>query len=245
MNTKTQVDSRMFREFYTDPAIRHRVHDGFANRFLPVEIHQNPYGFFFPVYCEDFPGGVIDPTLYIHTRWGKFEEMAELVQIESDPFKSGMVFRRVSDLTMSTHEVAGRPVALVQMPTPERPVESFYVAAALLASPGQPKSWPHDVQARVFTLEVTFSKHFGEGNTGMFCEWTRDGEHRNFRILLPAEPDAFLQAVAEVLQAPDAPAAAGFVPPKDGKPAKITFGTGKEVSALPPAETRKPWWKIW
>jgi hypothetical protein len=249
MNVTIQEDSRALREFYPDPALRHQVHYAFAHRFLPQYVQQNPYAFFSYIFRQDMPGGAMEPTRFIHSRWTMFEEMVGLIQRESDPFRDGMVFRRVADLTMSTQEVAGRPVALVQMPTPEQPVEVFFVAVALLASPAHPGSWPRDVQARVFTLEAEFSEHPGEGTTGVVCEWTKEGEHRNFGFGVRAERDAFLRAVTAALQASDAPARASFTPPNEGASVPVTLRAGgdpppPQQPQLPP-QTRRPWWKIW
>jgi hypothetical protein len=196
-------DRRELREFYADPEIRHRVHYAFAHVFLPAYIHENPFAFLYG-FRQDIPGGASDPTRFIQSRWCGFEEKEGLIERPSDPFR--MVFRRVSDLTMSIEEVAGRPVALVQMPTPERPVEAFFVAVVLLAQTAPVEDWPSDVRARVFTLEANFPENAGRGRAGVICEWTNEGVHHNLRLCIEAERDAFLQAVAAVLQAPGAPA---------------------------------------
>jgi hypothetical protein len=223
MNVKIKEDCRALREFYPDPARRHQVHYAFAHRFLPQYVQQNPYAFFTSIFRQNMSGGALAPTRFIHNRWTMFEEMEGLIQIESDPLKDGMIFRRVSDLTMSIQEVAGRTIALVQMPTPEKPVEVFFVAVALLASPAQPESWPRDVKARVFTLEAEVSEHLDAGKTGMVCEWTKEGEHRNFGFGIRAERDAFLPAVTAALQNPDAAAPASFMLSKDGTSATINL----------------------
>lgn len=204
------------REFYPDPAKRHQVHYEFVHRFLHRYVHVNPSAFFSRLFRQDAPGGAMDPTVFIQSRWVGFEEMAGLLGSESDAFRCRRVFRRVSDLTMSTLEVAGRPVALVQMPSPEGPLDAFFVAAALLASPAHPASWPCDVQARVLTLEALCWDHPDAGKAGLFCEWTREGEHRNFGVLVPAERDMFLRVVGVALNAPDLPAIASHTPPKEG-----------------------------
>ena len=216
MNVKIQEDCRTLGEFYPDPEARHQVHYEFAHRFLPQYVHLNPYAFFSYLYRSDITGETLEPTRFIQSRWDQFEKMLGLVDREADPMTNGIVFRRVVDLTMSTQEVAGRPVALVQMPAPEQGVNAFFVAVALLTSPEHPENWPRDVQARVLTLEAQFSDDPDAGKAGMFCEWTREGEHRNFGALVPAERDAFLRAVAVALQAPDAPAMASHTPPKQG-----------------------------
>ncbi len=180
--------------------MRHQVHYAFAHKFLPQYVQQNPYAFFSYLFRHDLPGGASEPTRFIQSRWTMFEEMAGLTKRETDPLKDGMVFRRVSELTMTTLEVAGKPAALVQMPTPEQPVEAFFVAVVLLASPAHPEEWPRDVSARVFTLEAACSPTPPrEAPKGIVCEWTKTGDHRNFGIGIRADRDAFLQAVAPLL----------------------------------------------
>jgi hypothetical protein len=251
MRTKTRVDSRTFQEFYPDPVVRHKVHYWFAHQFLPKYVHEDPRRFFSYLFDRDTPGGAIEPTLFVHTRWTMFEQRAGLIKVEGDLVKGGMVLRSVSELNMSLHVLADRAVALVQMPSPERPAEAQFVAAALLASPADPRSWPPGLGTRVFTLESLNAEMYPElpdaRQRGVFCEWTKSGEHRNFGLLIRAEREAVLQAVARALQAPDAPAAAGFTPPKDGAPGTITFSGGRDSTPQPQPvhEARKPWWKIW
>jgi hypothetical protein len=216
MNVKIQEDSRTLREFYPDPEARYQIHYEFAHRFLHRYVHLNPYAFFSYLYRSDITGETLEPPRFIQSRWDQFEKMLGLVERAADPMRDGIVFRRVTDLTMSTLEVAGRPVALVQMPSPEGPVNAFFVAAALLASPAHPEGWPCDVQARVLTLEALCWDHPDAGKAGLFCEWTREGEHRNFGVLVPAERDMFLRAVAAALKNPDLPAIASHTPPKEG-----------------------------
>jgi hypothetical protein len=218
MKVKTRVDNRAFRDFYADPAKRHQVHYGFAHRFLPHYVHKNPYGFFAYLFRPDMPGGAIEPTVFIHTRWTMFEETAKLIPIEGDPINGGMVCRQVTELSMSIHVVEDKPVTLVQMPSPEKPGEAYFVAAALLASPADPKSWPPDLGARVFTLESLHVEMYPDlpdaGQRGVFCEWMKNGEHRNFGFKIRAEREAVLDSVARALLAPDAPAMAGYTPTK-------------------------------
>jgi hypothetical protein len=251
MSTETRVDSRTFQEFYPDPALRHKAHYWFAHKFLPAYVQQDPRRFFSYLFRQDTPGGVMEPTRFIHSRWTMFEEQAGLIKVEGDPAHGGMVFRRVSELAMSLHVVADKPVALVQMPTPEKPGEASFVAAALQASSADTKSWPPDSGARVFTLESLHTEMYPElpdaRQRGVFCEWTKSGEHRNFGFSIRAEREAVLQAVARALQAPDTPAAGGFTPPKDGALGTITFSGGRDALPQPQRvrEARKPWWKIW
>jgi hypothetical protein len=222
MNTRIHEDTRAFREFYPEAAMRHQVHYAFAHQFLPPYVQQNPYAFFTYLFRSDMPGGAMEPTRFIQSRWTMFEENAGLVKRESDPFKHGLVFRRVLDLTMSIHELGGRAGALIRMPVPEQALEAFFVGVVLLAPAAQAATWPRDVQARVFTLEAEFGAPSVAGPTGLVCEWTRGGEHLNSGFGVRAEPDAFLRAVATVLEAPKAPLVAGFTPPKEGASPDIT-----------------------
>ena len=145
----------------------------------------------------------MEPTRFIHSRWSAIFE-AGLTAQQADPFRGGAVFRRVSDLTMSIQELGGRASALIEMPVPEQPVEAYFVCVVLLASASHASSWPRDVEARVFTLEAEFSECPGD-KTGVVCEWTREGKHRNFGFCIPANREAFLRAVNAVLHASDAP----------------------------------------
>src|SRR5207248_2003874 len=107
---KMKEDTRLLKEFYPDATARHRVHSGFAHQFLPQYVQQNPYAFLSYVFRQDMPGGAMEPTRFIQSRWSSiFEEWAGLAPKErpGEP----MVFRRVSDLSMSVHSVAGRPTA--------------------------------------------------------------------------------------------------------------------------------------
>ena len=252
MNIKIHEDNRAFREFYPDPRMRHQVHYAYAYKFLPQYVHQNPSAFF-ARFRPETPGGAQDPTRFIQSNWNMFEERSGLVQSGGNIFKDGLAFRRVSDLTMSTLDVADRKVALVQMPAPEQMCEAFFVAVVLLASPAHPESWP-DAQARIFTLEAALTQEEDrsgppfELKTGFVGEWIKDGGRNNLGGIR-AERDAFLRAVTAGLQAPHLTSTAEFTPPGEGVPAIITpRGGGNAPSppqSQPPAETRKPWWKIW
>jgi hypothetical protein len=220
MNDKIHEDIRSFREFYPDAAMRHQVHYAFAHEFLPPYVQQNPYAFFMYLFRSDMPGGAMEPTRFIQSRWTMFEEHGGLVKRESDPFKHGLVFRRVSDLTMSIPDLAGRAGVLVRMPTPEQAFEAFFVGVVLLAPAAQAAAWPRDVPARVFTLEAESGAPSVGGTMGLVCEWTRGGEHLNCGFGVRAEPDAFLGAVAAVLEVP----VAGFTPLKEGASPESTPG---------------------
>jgi hypothetical protein len=143
------------------------------------------------------------------------------------------VFRRVGDLSMSIHECAGWPIALIRMPVPEQGLEAFFIAVVLLASMSQRDRWPEDVQARFFTLErETDDDHPGEG---VICEWTKEGNRWNSGLTIVASPEAFLQAIVTHLQKP-------VLPPVDE-----TTADGETHVQSPSREVRrkKPWWKFW
>lgn len=216
MNAQIHEDTRTLQEFYPDPVKRHQVHYNFAHRFLPQYVQQNPYAFFGYLFCRDVPGCPMDPTRFIHSRWGMFEGIAGLFPRQIVPPEGGRIFRRVSDLTMTVQELAGHPIALVKMPEPERPPDAFFVAVALLAPAANSENWPRDVQARVFTLEVGDPAQVPVAK-GVFCEWAKDGQHRNFGLVIPVERGAFCETVAAALRLPHAQVAAGFRPPKPGE----------------------------
>ncbi len=247
----TRQDSRTLQEFYPDPEARHQAHYWFAHHFLPRYVHGNPLAFFTQLLRQDQHRRAMEPTLFIHTRWTMFEEQTGRIKVEGDPIHGGMVLRRVSGLSMSLHVCADRAVALVQMPAPERAPEAHFVAAVLLGSPADPKSWTPDLGARVFTVECLHADMYPElpdaRQKGVFCEWTKSGEHRNFGACIKAEQEAVLRAVTAALEAPDAAAVAGFTPAKGDAPATVTFSGGRviELPPLPVRGARKPWWKIW
>lgn len=165
----------------------------------------------------------MDPTRFLHSRWhGIFEPAVGLVPKESvelfTPGKTVYTFRRVSDLSMSLHNVGGDRAALVQMPPPERSPEAYFVCVV-------------ENGARIFTLEAEASdEHPGEG---IVCEWTKEGEHRNFGIGVPANQEAFLKAVTALVQAPGARAAASCTPRTDGASPPITHRAGGDLPTRP------------
>jgi hypothetical protein len=83
------------------------------------------------------PGGPMEPTRFIQSRWMMFEQTSGLVNPGSDAPDEGMGFRRVSDLRMSLHELGGRTGALIEMPPAEQPAEACFIAMVLLAA-GRP-----------------------------------------------------------------------------------------------------------
>jgi hypothetical protein len=199
-------DTRPLREFYPDQALRHKIHYAFAHQFLPRYIHQNPRGFFMGLHLlKDPEFNECDPTRFLHARWMMFAENARLIEKVDDP--NNGTFYRVSDLSMSVHELNGQPVALIQMPAPDFRLEAYFVAAVLLAPSAEAAAWKGDVQARVFTLEAPVTEPVAGCTTGLICEWTRKGVHRNFAIASPANGTAFLQIVERLLDAPSREAA--------------------------------------
>jgi hypothetical protein len=143
------------------------------------------------------------------------------------------VFRRVADLSMSIHECAGWPIALIRMPMPEQGPEALFIAVVLLASMSHRDLWPEDVQARVFTLERELDDdHPGEG---VICEWTKEGTHCLLGPRIGAKnPEAFLQAIVTRLEEP--------LPPG----AETTADGGVHLQSTSPEVSRKkPWWKFW
>lgn len=205
-------ENRTLREFYPDPTIRHQVHYGFGHKFLPQYVHQNPFAFFSYLFRRDMPGGRMEPTRFVQSRWAMFEEMAGLVQQEKGSSNDGMAFRRVSDLEMTIADVCGRPAALVQMPAPERPNEAFFLCAVLLTD-SDPTVWRPDVQARVFTLEASFERNEFGREIGILCEWASDGKHKNHAIETPAEREALLCAVEATVEVSEGSDAGGGVLP--------------------------------
>ena len=199
MNLKLNEKLRTLREFYPEPSLRHQVHYTFAHRFLPRYVHDNPYAFFSYLCRQDMPGGPMEPTRFIQSRWMMFEQTAGLVNPGSDADGEGMGFRRVSDLRMSLHEVSGRAGALIEMPPAEQPAEACFIAIVLLASGTDATAWPPDVRARVFTLEAMAGETSGLAKASVLCERTSDEQHRNWRLTVPPDGTAFLRAVTDML----------------------------------------------
>ncbi len=195
MKLKLNENLRTLREFYPEPSLRHQVHYSFAHRFLPQYIHDNPYRFFSYLYRQDMPGGPMEPTRFIQSRWMMFEQTAGLVNPGSDAADEGIGFRRVSDLRMSLHELGGRAGALIEMPPAEQPAEACFIAAVLLAAGTDATAWAPDVRARVFTLEAMAGEPSGLAKACVICEWTSDQQHRNSRMTAPPDGAAFLRAV--------------------------------------------------
>ena len=73
---------------------------------------------------------------------------------------------------------------------------------AVTLANGQPGAWARDVQARVFTLELTLDS---EQSEGLVCEWKKDQEHHNYGISVFPEggpmfqAKAFLQAIGRII----------------------------------------------
>jgi hypothetical protein len=168
-------------------------------------VHQNPYAFFKYLYAENRQ----EPTRFIQSRWSMiYEEMLGLAPRGRDESKEGILFRRVSDLSMTAQALAGKPSALVHMPIPEQQAEAFFVGIVLCAPNLSPETWLREVQARVFTLEAEEEEGCaGQTNSGVCCEWTKEGQHRNFGFSIRVQPDLFLDTIATLLQRGDSPTA--------------------------------------
>jgi hypothetical protein len=166
--------------FYPDAARRHQLHYTFAHRFLPQYVHDDPDRFFRPI-CQEAP------TLFIHMAWGMFLHRAGLIR--------GHRLRRVSDLTMDLRQLAGHLAALIEMPTPEAPLEAFFVGVVLLADAAAPS--PASTSARVFTLEAEH-KEVAVAGEAIAGEWARDGRHLNYGRI-PCNREAFLQWINDQL----------------------------------------------
>jgi hypothetical protein len=250
MGITIHEDIRSLADMYPDPDVRHKIHYTFAHRFLPQYIHSNPQAFFTYLYPQDIGDGVMEPVRFIQSRWTMFEEELGLLPIK--PLEEGMLLRRITDLSMSLHEVTGSPVAFIQMPTPERPAEAFFVAAVLLTSTKSPKQWARDIQARVFTLEAEISS---DGKEGLLCEWDRGGRHLNYGVGVAVERVALLEALAprlSVRATAEEQKVEADVPPLSTQAAGRIFinpdgGPGAPLQLHPLQESppKKPWWKIW
>ena len=176
--------------------MRHRVHYTFAHRFLPAYVWKNPSAFFRALH-----GGIglepADPTRFLQSRWHAiFEPGFGLVSDESvDPLatdESNYVFRRVSDLSMSLHDVGGTRAALVRMPAPEKSPEAHFVCIL-------------EYRARIITLELMQEDETSHRDRGILCEWEPGGEHgmhKNFGVGVASNPEVFLDAVKSVAGKP-------------------------------------------
>ena len=206
-----QEDCRTLREFYPDATLRHKVLYAFAHQFLPQYVWQNPRALFWSLLSDGLPGGTIDPTRFIHSRWSAiFEQRWELEPPRRNDSEGGIVLRRVTDLTMSLEEISQQPAALIQMPIPERSPQAYFICAVLLAPASRVEFWPADVEARVFTLEAEVTDRPG-AKTGIFCEWRKDGTHRNFGFAITADREVFLQAITAMLNSADGAASPGDI----------------------------------
>jgi hypothetical protein len=193
-----QEDKRSLREFYPDPEMRYHVHYGFVHRFLAPYVYEDPRRFFAYLFRQDVPGGPMEPTRFVQSRWALYERVAGLVERKDGPW-ADLVFRRVTDLDLTLHQVAGHPVALVRMPTPEGPLQAFLVAVMLLGPADAPEQWPADARARLFTLEAEVEWATGCEMKGVVCERT-DVSHKFIGLKVRAETEPFLKAVAAVLE---------------------------------------------
>lgn len=214
MSPTPEIDIRTFQAFYPDPEKRRDVHYIFAHKFLPFFIYQDPRTFFSELLCEEMLGGTRGDRGLIHLHWTAFEAQSGLIEAEVDPVNGPSVVRRISELSLSLHVVADKPVAVVQMPNPEHMAHAYFVAAVLLGSAAEPESWPPDVGARVFTLEFEGEDAPRAGEIGVFCEWMKNGTHANYSFHTKTEQSAFLQGVATVLQSPGLRPSVTITPPR-------------------------------
>lgn len=232
---KVQEICQRLIEFHPDSDTREKLLHDFAHNFLPHYVHQNPHAFFSYLYRPEGAGDAMDPTRFIQSRWAMFERKADVVP---RPHMENMVFRRVTDLSMSLHQIAGMPVTLIQMPVPEAPLEAFFIGVVLLAPAGAPEAWTADVRVRIFTLEAEMDWQPGGTPKGMLCEWVGASEHRCLGMIVAAETDAFLQVMAEMLTAPGEQITVGFTPPKAGQPAQIIFSNASTANQPVPRPSK-------
>lgn len=199
MEIPITVITKTFQEFYPDATLRHKVHYAFAHQFLPSYVWQNPFAWFTYLLNEEMPGGKDEPTDFIQRRWSAiFETRYKLVRPHPNPLAEGMTFRRVSDLSMSMHSVAGRHCALVSMPTPEESPQAYFVAVVQTVGGKDPKSWtPGEVAARIFALERSQD---GNPERAVLGEWVTEGKHKLIGFGVKATPEDLLRAIAIVLE---------------------------------------------
>lgn len=216
MNYPTQEDPRTFKNFYPEPGIRHQVHRAFVHRFLPLQVHQSPRDFGSIFFETIAAGRPMDPDRFIHNVWGYFEKSTGLVPEEPHPERNGLVFRRVTDLSMSLLGIHGKTAFLVRMPKPERILEAYFVAIVFLTDGMQVRSWPKDLKARVITLEDSELERPDGLARGVLCEWDAQGKHLNYWEVVQASQEAFVQAVTQLLGNPDRAPQASFTPPREG-----------------------------
>jgi hypothetical protein len=174
--------------FFPDVSRRDQLHYEFAHRFLPNYVHADPYRFFRPI-CQEAP------TFFIHTMWNMFLRMAGFIR--------GIRLRRVSDLSMNLERLAGRLVALIEMPTPEAPNEAFFIAVVLFTDFAPPEPLPTNVSARISTLEAEHKETTVAGEA-IVGEWAKDGSHLNYGRN-PCDREAFRQWIIKQLKDNKAP----------------------------------------
>lgn len=216
MSYQTKEDPRTFKNFYPEPGIRHQVHSAFAHRFLPLLVHQSPRDFGSIFFETIAAGRPMDPDRFIHNVWGYFEKRTGLVPEEPHPERSGLVFRRVTDLSMSLLGIDGKTAFLVRMPQPERIPEAYFVAIVFLTEGAQVRNWPKDLKARVITLEDSELERPDGLARGVLCEWNAQGKHLNYGAVVQASQEAFVRAVTQLLETPDRAPQASFTPPREG-----------------------------
>jgi hypothetical protein len=107
-------------------------------------------------------------------------------------------------LRLTWHEVAGRATALFHLPTPQATAEAYFVALVYEeAIADEEDTVLAEVRPRYFTLEATLGLATnGAGKPTMLGELAGDQWRQYGRGPaggLPSTPEAFLQAVADVL----------------------------------------------
>jgi hypothetical protein len=110
--------------------------------------------------------------------------------------------------------VAGRPTALVRLPTPVASTEAYFVAIVLNHELEEPKKPDPEPQVYYFTLEKGFAL---DGSTRtVFAQWD-ETSHRNFGDGPAPQPRALLDFIANHLGAAPRIPQASFQPGSPGK----------------------------
>jgi hypothetical protein len=180
---------RTLEQFFPDAGVRHRLHYGFAHRYLPQYVHESPEGalrFFCRDGQADPPAPGRDITINVQARWHVFEGH---MGVEEAPAGAFAAPRWVSNLRASMLRIANRPAVLVEMPAPERVPQAFFVGIVF------------DLPtARVFTLE-RFQVQEGTNpcKPGLLCEWGSDETHANSGRIVPSDAGAFAAAVGALI----------------------------------------------
>lgn len=156
-------------------------HYTFCHRALPSIFFHDP-GWFFGVLGGD------DRQRFLTDVWAQAGERSAPETRREPEGLRGAAIRRGPYL-----------FALIYLPAPAEAAECHFVCMiAGFASPEAPSvdalAW-----ARVFTLELGDDFTTGEACT-FFCEWTRDGKHRNLGEGPEPTATAFVTAVLEAVK---------------------------------------------